>query len=373
MVTGLNSNPPFAVPISVGTAQPLSALGTFYDPNNATNISPIVINPDFKNANVQSWNLNIQHQILRNTGIMIGYFGSKGTHLEADRNINQPAALGSFAPGSKPFIALSATSPFLPGKTLANSINEHDSDSNSTYNALWVTANQRFAHGLQFNASYTYSHSIDDVSRNLQGILVQDSTDIFNSRGSSDFDARHRFVANAIYDLPFKGNRIVSGWKLAPIVTVQSGNPFTVVIATANINGATNTIRPNLIAPVQISGDPAQWITNAGTAFAIPAAGSFGNLGRNTFYGPGFTNVDLALIKNTKITERLNLQFRADAFDLFNHPNFGQPGPTGATGVVILPTTATALSSFSTITSTRFPTADSGSSRQLQLALKLQF
>jgi len=142
---------------------------------------------------------------------------------------------------------------------------------------------------------------------------------------------------------------------------------------TANINGATNTIRPNLIAPVQISGDPAQWITNAGTAFAIPAAGSFGNLGRNTFYGPGFTNVDLALIKNTKITERLNLQFRADAFDLFNHPNFGQPGPTGATGVVILPTTATALSSFSTITSTRFPTADSGSSRQLQLALKLQF
>ena len=373
MVTGLNSNPPFAVPISVGTAQPLSALGTFYDPNNATNISPIVINPDFKNANVQSWNLNIQHQILRNTGIMIGYFGSKGTHLEADRNINQPAILGSFAPGSKPFIALSATSPFLPGKTLANSINEHDSDSNSTYNALWVTANQRFAHGLQFNASYTYSHSIDDVSRNLQGILVQDSTDIFNSRGSSDFDARHRFVANAIYDLPFKGNRIVSGWKLAPIVTVQSGNPFTVVIATANINGATNTIRPNLIAPVQISGDPAQWITNAGTAFAIPAAGSFGNLGRNTFYGPGFTNVDLALIKNTKITERLNLQFRADAFDLFNHPNFGQPGPTGATGVVILPTTATALSSFSTITSTRFPTADSGSSRQLQLALKLQF
>jgi len=116
MVTGLNSNPPFAVPISVGTAQPLSALGTFYDPNNATNISPIVINPDFKNANVQSWNLNIQHQILSNTGIMIGYFGSKGTHLEADRNINQPAALGSFAPGSKPFIALPQPVHFCLGR-----------------------------------------------------------------------------------------------------------------------------------------------------------------------------------------------------------------------------------------------------------------
>ena len=372
IVTGLNSNPPFAVPINVGSAQPLTGLGAFYDPNNATNISPLVVNPHFKNANVQSWNLNIQRQVTRNTGIMIGYFASKGTHLEVDRNLNQPAVLGSFAPGSKPFTALSATSPFLPGKTLANSITERDSNANSNYNALWLTANQRVAHGLQFNASYTYSHSIDDVSRNNNGILVQDSTNIFNSRGSSDFDARHRFVANAIYALPFKGNRIVSGWELAPIVTFQTGNPFTIVIATANVNGAANTIRPNLIAPVQISGNPAQWITNAGSALAIPT-NSFGNLGRNALYGPGFTNFDLALIKNTKITERFNVQFRADAFDLFNHPNFGQPVPTAPTGVVVLPASAAALSTFSTITSTRFPTADSGSSRQLQLALKLQF
>src|SRR6266446_2164789 len=373
IVTGLNSNPPFAVPIAVGTAQSLTALGSFYDPNNATNISPSVVNPNFKNAYVQSWNLNIQQQIARNTGIMIGYFGSKGTHLEVDRNINQPAVLGSFVAGSKPFIALSPTSPFLPGKTLSNRITERDSNSNSTYNALWITANQRVAHGLQFNASYTYSHSIDEVSRNNAGIIVQDSSNIFSSRGSSDFDARHRFVANAIYDLPFKGNRLVSGWKLAPILTLQSGNPFNVVLATANTTGAGNTIRPNLVGPVQISGNPAQWISNAATALAAPAANSFGNLGRNAFYGPGFSNLDLALIKNTKITERVNLQFRADTFDLFNHPNFGNPG--GGNGFVVLPATLTptTLATFSTITSTRFPTADSGSSRQLQLALKLQF
>ncbi len=363
IVTGLNSNPPFAVPIAVGTAQPLATLGTLYDPNNATNISPAVVNPNFKNAYVQSWNLNIQQQVARNTGIMIGYFGSKGTHLEVDRNINQPAVLGSFVPGSKPFIAISPTSPFLPGKTLSNRITERDSKSNSNYNALWITANQRLAHGLQFNASYTYSHSIDEVSRNNAGLIVQDSTNIFSSRASSDFDARHRFVANAIYDLPFKGNRLVSGWKLAPILTIQSGNPFNIVLATANTTGAGNTIRPNLVGPVQISGDPAQWISNAATALAAPAANSFGNLGRNAFYGPGFSNLDLALIKNTKITERVNLQFRVDTFDLFNHPNFGNPG--GASGFVVFPA--------STITSTRFPTADSGSSRQLQLALKLQF
>ena len=373
VVTGLNSNPPFAVPIAVGSAQPLTALGALYDPNNASNISPAVVNPNFKNANVQSWNLNVQQQVTRNVGIMIGYFGSKGTHLEVDRNINQPVVLGSFVAGSKPFIALSASSQFLPGKTLSNRITERDSNSNSNYNALWVSANQRLGHGLQFNASYTFSHSIDEVSRNNEGIVVHDSTNIFNSRGNSDFDARHRFVANAIYELPFKGNRLVSGWKLAPIVVVQSGNPFNIVLATANTTGAGNTIRPNLVAPVQISGNPAQWITNAMTAFTVPAANSFGNLGRNVFYGPGFTNFDLALIKNTKITETVNLQFRADAFDLFNHPNFGQPG--GGNGFVVLPATLTptTLKSFTTITSTRFPTADSGSSRQLQLALKLQF
>ena len=373
VVTGLNSNPPFAVPIAVGSAQPLTALGAFYDPNNASNISPAVVNPNFKNANVQSWNLNVQQQVTRSVGIMIGYFGSKGTHLEVDRNINQPSVLGRFAPGSKPFTALSLTSQFLPGKTLSNRITERDSNSNSNYNALWVSANQRLGHGLQFNASYTFSHSIDIVSRNNEGIVVQDSTNIFNSRGNSDFDARHRFVVNAIYDLPFKGNRLVSGWKLAPIVVAQSGNPFNIVLATANTTGAGNTIRPNLVAPVQISGNPAQWITNAMTAFTVPATNSFGNLGRNIFYGPGFTNFDLALIKNTKITETVNLQFRADAFDLFNHPNFGQPG--GGNGFVVLPATLTptTLKTFTTITSTRFPTADSGSSRQLQLALKLQF
>jgi hypothetical protein len=373
-ITGLNSNPPFAVPISVTAPHSIGILGTFFDPNNAANISPLFVNPNFKNANVQSWNLNIQQQATRSLGIMIGYFGNKGTHLEIDRNINQSLILGNAA--SRPFPALSASSPFLPGVTLSNSITEHDSSANSNYNALWITANQRVSRGLQFNASYTWSHSIDDVSRNDQGLFVQDSNNIGASRGSSDFDVRHRFVANAIYDLPFTRNRLVSGWQLAPIVSVQTGNPFTIVLATSTITGAANTVRPNVIGPVQVSGNPfGQWIVNPSATFALPAAGTFGNLGRNTVYGPGFADVDLALIKNTKLTERMNLQFRLDSFDLFNHPNFGQPGPlaaNGATIITISPTTGVPAT-FSTISSTRFPTADSGSSRQLQLALKLRF
>jgi Carboxypeptidase regulatory-like domain len=358
VVTGLNSNPPFAVPISVGTATPLTNLGALYDPNNATNLGPGLVNPDFKNGNVQSWNLNVQRQLTRTTGIMVGYFGSKGTHLEIDRNINQFATLG--VASSRPFTAISASSQFLPGKSLANSLTMRDSNGNSNYNALWVTANQHVTHGLQFNASYTYSHSIDENSRTDQGVIVQDSTNILNSRGSSDFDVRHRFVANAIYDLPFQGNRLVSGWELAPILTFQTGNPFNVVISSAGITGAGSTVRPNLIGPVHITGDPAQWISNPSATFAAPV-NALGNLGRNAIYGPGFSNVDLALIKNTKITERVSAQFRVDTFDIFNHPNFGQPSTTFPS------------SSFSSITSTRFPVADSGSSRQLQLALKLQF
>jgi hypothetical protein len=373
----LSSNPPFAVPISVNTATSINSLGAQYNPANAANLAPLVVNPNFRNANIQSWNLNVQRRVAPTLGVMVGYFGNKGTHLEIDRNINQFATLGTAS--SRPFTAIASGSQFFPGTSLSTSLTFRDSSANSNYNALWVTANKTTSRGVQFNASYTWSHSIDEVSRNNQGIFVQDSTNIESSRGSSDFDVRHRFVANAIYDFPFKGNRLVSGWRLATILSAQTGNPFTVVLARATTTGTANVVRPDLVAPITISGGPLRWITNAATAFSLPALGSFGNLGRNTIYGPGFTNVDLSLIKNTRITESVNLQFRADAFDIVNHPNFGQPGPTAANGASIVTLTPlvgggfSAPASFSQILSTRFPTSDSGSSRQLQLALKLQF
>jgi len=363
IVTGLTSNPLLALPISVGAKTAFGSLGANFDPKNAANISPLVVNPDFQNADVQSWNLNIQQQVGRNTGLMIGYFGAKGTHLEIDRNINQFGTLG--VASTRPFQSISTSSPILPSTathivTLANSITERDSNSNSSYNALWVTANQHVTHGLQFNASYTWSHSIDEASRNNNGIVVQDSSDIFTSRGNSDFDARHRFVANAIYDLPFTGNRVVSGWSVAPVVSFQSGNPFNIIVNNTAVTGS-GGLRPNLTGTPIITGDPLSptgWFANP-SVFVAPG-NAFGNVGRNSFVGPGFEDVDLALIKNTKISERFNLQLRADAFDLLNHPNYGQPnGTVGA--------------NLGKITSTRFPTGDSGSSRQLQLAMKLKF
>jgi len=359
-VTGLTSNPPFALPISV-SGQPVTALGALFNGNPA-NIAPVTIDPNFKNADVQSWNLNIQQEVTHTMGLMVGYVGAKGTHLEIERNINQYQTLGN-NPLTRPFISISPSSTFLPGVTLANSLTERDSSSNSSYNALWVSGNKRMANGLQFNASYTWSHSIDDVSRNNNGIVVQDSTNIFGSKGPSDFDARHRFVVNAIYDFPFKGNRFVSGWSVAPIVSLQSGNPFNVVIASSTITGLGNTVRPNANGPVVLTGSAlGNWFVNPTSVFAMPV-NAFGNIGRNSVVGPDFKNLDLSVFKNTKVTERVSLEFHVDAFDLFNHPNYGQPGRVFTT----------TPSAFGTITSTRFPTGDSGSSRQIQMALKLKF
>jgi hypothetical protein len=379
-VTGLTSNPPFALPISVNTTSSFATLTSSFN-GTPTTTSPLVINPDFKDANVQSWNLNVQQQLGRDTALMVGYFGSKGTHLEIDRNINQFINFGvpntPVAP-NVPFFALSPTSPILPNVRLGT-ITERDSNSNSNYNALWVTLNRHLSQNLQFNASYTWSHSIDDVSRNANGIVVPDSFDVVSGRGNSDFDARHRFVVNAIYDLPFKGNRAISGWEVATIVSAQTGNPFDIVVPSSGITGVGNTVTPIVLGPINVTGNPlGQWIAPTGVdasgnpsfanMFQIPT-NTLGNLGRNAIYGPGFADADLSLVKNTKVTEKMNVQFRVDAFDLLNHPNYGQPGRvlSRVTG------TPAQIGSLFTINSTRFPTGDSGSSRQLQMALKLQF
>jgi hypothetical protein len=380
IVTGLlNNNQNFVIPLSISAAKTFAQTAALYNSPTPASVAPLFVDPNFKDANVQSWNLNIQQQITNTSSIMAGYFGNKGTHLENDINVNQTRLLGQVGAGNLnlPFVSLSPTSPMFPNSPLAASITERQSGSNSIYNALWITATQKTSSGLQFNGSYTYAHSIDEASRNNQGVIFQDSTNIFASRASSDFDVRHRFVANAIYNLPFKGNRLVSGWEVAPIFTWQTGSPFTLVVSnSSSINGVANSVTPNVSAPLQVSGNPlGQWISNPGVfVLPTPAAITFGNVRRNSLYGPGFTNMDFTVAKNTKLTERMNLQLRVDAFDLFNHPNYGQPGPqSGGSLVAVVPVTGGIPSSFSTISGTRFPTGDSGSSRQLQLAFKLQF
>jgi hypothetical protein len=384
-VTGPTANPPLATPLTfAGNIRLTSAQATAA----AGGLAPNTIDHGFRNAYVQSWNLNVQRALTPTLGVMLGYFGSKGTHLRISRNLNQ------FVNGVRPFARLSASSPILPGAALGN-ITQIESTANSSYNAMWLTADKRLDRHFQFNASYTWSKSIDYNSLNSQGVVVQDSYNLRGDRGLSDYDARHRFVLSGLYELPFKGNRLVEGWQLGTVFQTQSGNPVNILagnplaVAGTGIGAGAGiatftglgTVRPDLVGPVQINGTINQWFTNtvcdprggacpSGSSFALPVAFvggqnvyHFGSLGRNVIIGPGFTNMDFSVVKNTKLTEAARVQFRAEFFDIFNHANLGQPGRTAQVG----------SATFGLITNTRFPTGDSGSSRQIQFALKLLF
>jgi hypothetical protein len=308
--------------------------------------------------------------------------------------------LNQFVNGVRPFPNLSATSPVLPAQCVGQptcplgNIIEQTSFGNSNYNALWVTANKNMGKGLQFNASYTWSKSLDYNSRNFQGLTLQDSTNPRGDYGLSDFDVRNRFVISTVYELPFKGNRVFEGWRLSSIIQLQSGNPLNVTTGLTNLTGS-GTLRPDIIAtPVIVneyrSDGGVQWFEPnsqsvcdlraghfcpAGAQFEIPATAGgvfhFGNERRNSLLGPDFRNMDLSLAKTTRITERVRVEFRADAFDLFNHPNFGNP--QSLTAASLTSPTGTPSGAFGVIRNTRFPNGDSGSSRQLQVGMKFLF
>jgi hypothetical protein len=366
LVTPTAANPPIVTPLTfTGPIRLDNALAVA----GPAGLAPNSVDAGFRNPRIQTWNLNVQRELSKNFGVMVGYFGSKGDQLRISRNINQ------FVNGVRPYPRLSASSPILPGSNVGN-ITEVTSLGYSRYNALWVALNRRFSGGLQLNGSYTLSKSKDTNSLNSQGVVVQDSTNIAGDYALSDYDARHRYVLSAIWELPFKGNRFVEGWQVSLITQGQTGNPITVFTNINNFTGNAN-LRPDLVGTVQVVGQPEQWFSTgvcdprvagsctASSVYALPVSGGvfhFGNLPRNSITGPSFFNTDLSLIKKTKLSGA-TVEFRAEAFNVFNHPNFGQPNRIAVPGGT----------AFGIISSTRFPTGDSGVARQLQLALKILF
>jgi len=407
----LNGNPPFTnqLRFSSSGAKQFTSFATLATDAASSGANIATVDQNYKNAYVQSYNLNVQQQITLSTSMMIGYFGSKGTHLQQNINLNQPFYTDAVGTQSKPFTNIAANSPINPGATLGSSLTERVSNGNANYNALWVTGTKNLTKGLQFSANYVWSKSLDYASQNGSG-QPENSLNVRGDYGLSDFDTRNRFVFNGLYELPFKRNRLVEGWRVSGVLTLQSGNPLN-ILAGAPIAGATGSgipagssslftgvsrNRPDLIAPPVIvnqiitSGANAgliQWLAPnsvcdprfgpcaAGTSYELPVTivngpkgpvniYHFGDLTRNSVIGPDFKNLDLSLAKSTKITERLNLELRAEAFDAINHPNFGNPSLTAVTS---------AGNSFGIINSTRFPNGDSGSARQLQFAAKVTF
>jgi hypothetical protein len=412
IVSPLSGNPPFAVPIAASSAT--NAI-TAENPSAAivgTSLGPTAINPNFDNMYAQDWNLSVQRQVTADLGIEVAYVGVKGTHLQLTQNINQPFVTDGFYASTRPYAALPATSPIIPTQCQApnpncpyGTINQINSGGNSNYNGLWVTVNKHVSHGLEFLGTYTYSKSLDYNSLSTgETYILQNAYNPRGDYGPSEFDTRHRFALSGFYQLPFKGNRLITGWQIGLVFQAQTGNPLNPTLAIGPGTGISLTVRPDILNPVGTTGNPSAYFQNAvicepfngtpsGGAPAIPACAATpnaslavpctfsstptkpggstyaivpgschpGSLGRDAIVGPGFVNTDFSVTKDTKITERLNLQFRSEIFDIFNHPNFGNPVLTATS------------KSFGIIGSTRFPTGDFGSARQVQFALLLQF
>jgi hypothetical protein len=359
IVTGLGSNPPFSQ--SVNITQGINLGAPFNSPPGVGN-ALAVVDPNFKSGRVLSYNFNVQHE-MAGTVFQVAYVGSQGRHLRLIGDYNQ----GIGGKRRIPQIT-SIDAAGNPVTAAAGSMTIQEAVSNSNYNGLWLSAERRLAKGLTFTASYTFSKSIDNNSVGSSNPQIQNFYDIAAERGLSDFDARHRFVLSGIYLLPLRWDRngltrrLASGWSIAPIVNLQSGNPFSPIIPTADPNSLETFDRPDVVLgqPLLVPNpNPAQWLNRA--AFSLPPRGVFGNAGRNILTAPGLEDIDAAISKTTNITERTSLQFRAEAFNLFNHPNFTQPSNNFVS------------SGFGQITATRTARGDLGSSRQLQLGMKFIF
>lgn len=376
IVTGLSSNPLFAVPLSLGSATNSISLEDPFPAGTGISLGPFAINPNFDNSYAQDWNLTIQRQLSSTLGVEVAYVGVKGTHLQLSQNINQPFVNGGVYASTRPFPTLPLTSAVLPAQCAApNPVcplgnlsggGQVNSGGNSNYNAGWATVTKHFSHGLQFQGSYTYSKSLDYNSLSTgESLGIQNAYNPRGDYGLSEFDVRHRFVLSGFYELPFKSNtpKLITGWQFGVTQQAQTGSPITPTLAIGPGPGISLTVRPDITGAIQTTGVPSQWFANK-ALFVSPCVALVchpGDLGRNSISGPGFLNTDASVTKNTKFGERLNLQFRTEVFDVLNHPNFGNP---------VLTVTS---KSFGIIQSTRFPTGDFGSSRQIQFALKLMF
>lgn len=328
--------------------------------------SALAIQRDLRTGYMHHWNFNVEQKLGSKTVVEVAYVGSKGTKLLTARDINQPQP--SVLPPGLPFVP-------RPDPRF-DDIDLLESRANSNYNALQARLQRQWAKGFSGLLSYTWSKSIDDASNFFTSAgdpnFPQNSYDVAAERGRSNFDVRHRLSASYSYALPFgRGKQfladdgflstILTGWETHGIVTLQSGRPFTVALLSEIDNSGTGRSilgfgandRPNVVGNPQASSPSTlQWFNTA--AFAFPAPGTFGDAGRNILDGPGFQNVNTALVKNTRFNERVNLQFRAEAFNLFNHPNFN------------LPDNFLGSPTFGRITSARDP-------RHIQFGLKLLF
>lgn len=352
-------------------------------PGNSV-VSPAGVQPDLQTPTVIAYTFKVQQAFGANTVLTAGYAGSHAYHEIVSVDTNQPFATicpAAPCPASYP----AGTVYYAPNAPLRNpqlgSAWTWMSEGVSSYNALQVDLNRRFSNGLQLRGVYTWSKVLDtgdtlngSAAANAPG-LVMNADNLAADKGRGTFDIAHAAAISGTYELPVGRGRkwlssasgapqlLLGGWSLNAIATLHSGFPFTPEMSfnPSNNGNTTNPIRPSLNPAFQgaiIEGSPNRWFNP--NAFLVPPNGTYGNLGRNVLDGPGLSEVDLSLMKDIHLSERLNLQFRAEAFNVFNTANFNTPNLITFTSATAPPSTTAGV-----ITST------ATTSRQLQLALKM--
>jgi hypothetical protein len=387
------TNPP-------ATPRPVLPNPTFPNPPfNRPGVVPAIrpVEYDVKNPYLNVYNLNLQHQLPWNTVVTVGYAGTRGIHLlrNTDFNIGVPTRLADgtwFFPNNAPRV-----NPNYNGV-----IELKKSDGNSWYNALIFEVRKRFSQSVDIQSAYTFSRSIDttqastffsDATNATVSALPEPPGTNYN-KGLSDFHAKHNWVVNFNWELPFaKGLKgaagaLLDGWALLGIGQMRSGNPLTVFVQNNRSQSKWNpsnspllgrdrpSLAPGYTYESAVIGRPEQWFDPR--AFVLQASGTLGNTGRNAFIGPNLRTFDLAAVKNTrlpKLGENTRLQFRVEVFNLLNRANFGTPVVQAFAGTPLAnndpqPSSAgqpATISSFGLIRSTVT------SARQIQLALRLSF
>jgi hypothetical protein len=355
----------------VNFANPFNGVNEF-GPTFSEPMTLLVLSNKLRLPYAQDWNLNLQHSFGADWLFEVGYVGTTGVKLPRFIEGNPAVYIPGVDPSGKPLSSetnvnqrrqYSGCTPAQPNTCVYGSVGEIAGIANSSFNALEASLRKRFSHGLSFLASYTYSHSIDDVSSfNITGSasqpdagendLAQNPFDLAAERGRSMFDAHHRLVLSYQWSVPYWRQastwyqHAVGNWQFNGILTAMSGTPFTVLNSNdVSLEGSAPEIsgfssnRPNVVGdpfkPGPVAANPgctnfpaqarvpSAWFNPC--AFVQPATGSFGNEGRNAIQGPGYVNWDFSVFKNIQLSERNRLQFRAELFNILNHTNLRLP------------------------------------------------
>jgi outer membrane receptor protein involved in Fe transport len=318
------------------------------------------------------YTLSVERELPGSTLLTVGYQGTRGVHLLAFHDFNAPIPTTN-AQGVMDFINSAGVANPRPSPAFG-SLDMLDTSSYSAYNSLQVGVSHRLSSNLVFQFSYTYSHCIDN-SYAYAGLGANNVTsantnpyDWAVDKGNCSFDLRHNISANAVYVLPFKGSRWVEGWQITGIQAWHTGVPFSLGEGPLPFLGNNfDNPRPNYVAGCNVYANQNvhQWYNPA--CFVPSPYGTLGTLGRNNLVGPGYVETDLGVMKETRIAERVSIQFRAELFNLFNHPNFNVPVTGAFTGGVTPNPTA------GQITSLVGSGGLSNVARQTQFSLKLIF